>query len=60
MNGPAKAVWLFRFGKHLMAPQPSRSATSAARESVKACREEPDTWPERAAERVASTPQTVA
>jgi hypothetical protein len=54
-----RATWLFRFGKHLMSLQPSLTASEAARRSLQVFREEPDMWPERAAERLAKAPLQV-
>jgi hypothetical protein len=49
----SKAVWLDRFGRHLLKLVPTLTAVEAAARSVDAYREQQDVWPEKAAERMA-------
>jgi hypothetical protein len=52
-TGLSKAVWLDRFGRHLLKLVPTLTAVDAAAHSVGAYREQQDVWPEKAAERLA-------
>ena len=53
----SKAVWIERFGKRLQQLHPSLNPLAVVNASIEAFRQEHDAWPERVAERVASTNQ---